>query len=365
MNKEFGIRVNDQKYPTIGVVIPVGNSEAYIESFLFRFIETTKRYQGIVKTALVCNNSSRACFEIIQGFENEDLQVYNIGCCLNGISHARNYGIHKLPRCVEYIGFLDDDDSFTDSGFEKFNQNFNADVDIISFGWNEISCSTSTVKYNPMPRNSVVDCDQIINEDVPQYLLLPRQMPYLGYVWGKFFKKNIIVDNNIQFNENISTFEDVLFLMQAIAVSKRVQFVDHALLTQNWITKPEQAKASFAGHQLERGLGFIYVARFLRQNLLGSISLAEFERRTLLARYCGYLFYFTLIRAFRRSNLRDTFCVYFRARQLVKKLDLEFGLSAYTVIPSTGEFVLVGRLHSYKMWTPAILICICKSRGWI
>ena len=279
-------------FPSLGIIIPVGKSDIFIEKFLSAYLQSISFYKGIIYTVVVCNNSSESCVEKIKRYESEDFKVYNIGDCEHGISKARNFGLKKMPKKIDFISFLDDDDCYIGSSLKKIEISLNTEADIICFGWNERSLSGSEKVYKALPRNSIISRDNLYEQDLTQYLKLPRNMPYLGYCWGKFFKRDLILNNFIFFDETISTFEDVLFLMKAISFSKQILFVDKPLLCQNFIIKPRDNKASFAGHSIERGLGFVEVAKFLEKNVYFNVVLSDFDKSSLLTRYCGYLFYF-------------------------------------------------------------------------
>ena len=79
-----------------------------------------------------------------------------------------------------------------------------------------------------VPRASVVSGQYVIDQDLSRYLRLPRDVQYLGYCWGKFYKKIIFRQHANSFDENLSTFEDVLYVVRALSLCGKVKFVDNA-----------------------------------------------------------------------------------------------------------------------------------------
>ena len=164
------------KTPKIGIIIPVGDSENFIEKFISNYIDTIKKYNGIIETILVCNNSSNKCFEIINNFANSNIRVYDLGKCTNGISKARNYGLKMLSSDVEFVCFLDDDDSLNKKGLEKILEYIDIDADIICFEWSEIINEEGQAIHRYLPRKSIEKNTFIIQHDLSQYLILRRYL---------------------------------------------------------------------------------------------------------------------------------------------------------------------------------------------
>lgn len=221
----------------------------------------------------------------------------------------------------------------------------------------------SFIEYRKLPRNAVVGKDLVIRADIFSYLKLPRDVPYLGRVWGKFFSKKLIDSNSIKFDEKISTFEDVLFLMKAIFKSETIKFVDEPLLVQNFIIKSQEKKATLAQLNLARSMGFQLVANYLKETLPQEIKISEEELKTLLTRYTGYLFYFNLLIIARETSLLKLWSLFWEAKRIIKQLDKKFDQSSYKVCKETGESFVVGILNRHKAWSLAVLFASLKAKG--
>lgn len=348
--------------PKIGIVIPVIDSGNHIKSFIRKYIEVIEQYEGASQTVLVCNNSPSRFFQKLKQFENEQLTVVDIGICDHGISKARNHGVSLLSDDVQFVGFLDDDDCFINEAILSLPRWLDTDVDIICFGWQLRDTENNPLVDKRVPRASVVSGQYVIDQDLSRYLRLPRDVQYLGYCWGKFYKKSFLDSMPIHFDENLSTFEDVLYVVRALSLCGKVKFVDNALLIQNYFAKPIEHKASFGNFDLGRNMGFTEVAKFINKNKNLNFPLDVFDKKSLLTRYLGYLFYFTILRVCGGDKGHSFWKQFTEARKQLSKIIDEFDLCKYTVYQKTGESQLIGNLHRFGLYSLAISICIFKAR---
>ena len=348
--------------PKIGIVIPIIDSGDHIESFVRRYIESIQCYGGASQTVLVCNNSPSRFFQKLKKFENEQLTVVDIGNCEHGIGKARNYGLSLLSDDIQFVSFLDDDDCFINEAMMSLPEWLDTDADIICFGWQLKEPEKNSFVHKSLPRASVVESQYVIDHDLSRYLRLPRDVQFLGYCWGKFYRKSLIDSVPIRFDENLSTFEDVLYVVRALSSCGKVKFVDSALLIQNYFTKSIIHKASFANFDMGRSLGFTKVAKFIQENENLYSPLDGFDKKSLLTRYVGYLFYFSVLRVCRGDKSHGFWVHFVEARKQLSQMIEELDLCKYNVKPETGESVLIGKLHRSKFYSLAIAICIFKAR---
>ena len=178
--------------PKIGIVIPIIDSGDHIESFVRRYMKSIDCYAGASQTVLVCNNSSSCFFQKLKQFENDQLTVVDIGNCEHGISKARNYGLSLMCDDVQFVSFLDDDDCFINEAMMSLPECLDTDADIVCFGWQFKASERTSLVYKSLPRAAVVESQYVIDHDLSCYLRLPRDIQFLGYCWGKFYRKSLI-----------------------------------------------------------------------------------------------------------------------------------------------------------------------------
>jgi len=112
--------------------------------------------------------------------------------CGYGPSWARNKGLEQVEG--EYIVFVDADDYLLPGALETFWKYRTWDMVIMGMG------------------NFTMFKQNYIN----LWLREPSKYQALSYVWGKMYNADIIKDNNLRFNEDMTQFEDIEFNMRYI-----------------------------------------------------------------------------------------------------------------------------------------------------
>lgn len=193
----------------VSVIIPVYNSEKFLESTILSVVNQTIGFENI-ELILVDDNSTDSSKEIIKKFSKQYNNIKGIfldenhGCP----GPARNMGMEKATS--EYIMFLDNDDQYEKHLCEKLYETIlKTDADLVDCNFKE---SDNISEEIPVKFDSDADIE-IIDEDIVYYDHI--------YIWTKIFKKDIIAKNNIQFiKEGVN--EDSLFCIEYFMHSKRI-----------------------------------------------------------------------------------------------------------------------------------------------
>lgn len=346
---------------TIGVVIPVGPSNASFEIFIEEYRRSIAASSAAIETAIIFNNISLSRISQLQSLVPNNFRKKDLGSCSHGISKARNAGIRLLGDDVDYILFLDDDDLLRSDALSRLPRHLEDGLDIIVYGWSSKDKATGRKKIFDLPRTGSYPARRALSDDLVTYLTIPREMPYLGYVWGKAFSTKLIASNKLFFNEAISTNEDVLFLMQAMFSADGISYVNEVLVVYGFIDKKDADKASFAEHDIKIASGFVEVARYLRSITSSFQGLPETRMHRLLTRYVGYIFYFSLLRCLKGTNLGELRRQYRNSMALINTIDDEFCQRKYFVVPATGESLLIGWLNKLRWFRLAFGVCLVKT----
>lgn len=186
----------------ISIIVPVYNAE----KTLCRCIESVVRQNyNNYELILVNDGSVDGSADICNKYSNEYQQIRYIYKNNGGVSSARNLGL-KLAR-GEYIAFLDSDDFFTDDYFETVSDILDKKKpDLLSF----LSKKNDGKSGVSLADNCFLDDDINISHRV---LKAMKSYSYSS-VMARVFKRSIIVENNIEFDENISIGEDQAFLFE-------------------------------------------------------------------------------------------------------------------------------------------------------
>lgn len=116
--------------PKISVIVPVYNTEKYIEKCLQSIInQTIQDFEIIVVDDGSTDNSANIIKEIIENNKNIQIKYYKKEN--GGLSDARNYGVKFATG--KYISFIDSDDYIEKNLFESLEKYINDNIDLIKF----------------------------------------------------------------------------------------------------------------------------------------------------------------------------------------------------------------------------------------
>ncbi len=202
--------------PEISIIVPVYNSEKYIEKCLKSILSQTFFNIEII---VINDGSTDNTYQVCSKVANSDSRIKLIDRSNSGVSASRNYGLRIAKG--KYIMFCDSDDYVDPKWCELM--------------WNKIT------KHN----NSYVVCGSItynLDTENKQYLLLDKDkecsileidnyyhifnIGTSGSLWNKIFDLSIIKENSIKFNEELSFAEDVLFNSEYIKYCNNIIFIN-------------------------------------------------------------------------------------------------------------------------------------------
>ena len=188
----------------VSVIIPVYNVENYLRKCLDSLVnQTLKDIEIIVVNDGSPDNSQEIIDEYVKKYPKKVVSVIQEN---GGQGTARNTGL--LYAKGEYIGYVDSDDYVEENMYEELYKKAKEDDSDI------VICGNNVVKEN---------YDFLSKEEVDKEFLLGKMA-----VWNKIYKKNIIVDNKIQFRSKV-WYEDLDFTMKVYFSSKKISYVDKPL----------------------------------------------------------------------------------------------------------------------------------------
>lgn len=181
--------------PFISVIVTVYNLEKYIINCLDSLKNQT---YGNFEVIIVNDGSKDNSAKIIEEHINENqLNNYHLYTKENnGISSTRNYGIEKSNGT--HLFFLDGDDWLEPDALKILAESAQKyDSDLIIGGYQAVDDITKNAE---------------IWSDYPkEYGVIPQDfdgMHSFGFCWGRLFKKSIIDEYDIRFDERIPYAED-------------------------------------------------------------------------------------------------------------------------------------------------------------
>src|SRR5699024_11028755 len=196
----------------VSVIIPVHNTEEYIESCIMSLIKQT--YKNI-EMLIINDGSNEVCGQLLEKLSKKDnrIKLYQFQE-RRGVGAARNFGVEKADG--DYIYFLDSDDYLPEKTLEilvnniKDNQmirgrmkttDFSSGLAIILDGLFQVNLYTDN-KYNLIKNNSALHF---------------------------LFKKEFIVDHALKFSEDVEVYSDLAFMIPALIHAEQVPHVREAV----------------------------------------------------------------------------------------------------------------------------------------
>ena len=209
--------------PKISVIIPAYNAENTIKQCVQSVLDNTFTNFEIV---VVDDGSKDNTAKIVKDLSSFDNRIRLIQKQNEGVSATRNRGIQEAN--APYIMFLDSDDTYEPTCCEKANNTIEIEkTDIVMFGYYEKFNKQSKTMLCPITY-TLNSQDEIYNELIEKHYMSGVN-GYLGSVWLAVFKKTIIVENGIRFNEKLHHSEDKLFLLNYLFCCNRLAVVNEPL----------------------------------------------------------------------------------------------------------------------------------------
>ena len=198
----------------VSVIVPVYNVESYLERCLNSLVKQTI---DDIEIIVINDGSTDDSQRIIDFFEDKyPDKVIGIKIKNSGVAHARNIGLKQATG--EFIGFVDSDDYVDVNMFEELYQKAKEETaDIVVSGYTRIYAASSKdfqLGEIEIYGKSLKESPQILVAGVP-------------YIWNKIFRKQMIEENDISFNE-FGIFEDLLFTYQCFLYANRISKRDKA-----------------------------------------------------------------------------------------------------------------------------------------
>lgn len=213
--------------PAISVVIPVYNSAKYLRECLDSIVSQSFSNWEVVA---VDDGSSDESPAILDEYAAKDCRFKIIHKENGGVSAARNDGL--AAAIGEYVLFVDSDDWMDCDALRMYCDEVcrtGADV-IISDHW--------TWKENGVETEHQFFAQDFVVKDKTGIQALQRMVLYRGYspypsarcsymfsaLWSKLIRRQLLLENGIQFSRALKLYEDGLFALQVFHFAKSVAY---------------------------------------------------------------------------------------------------------------------------------------------
>lgn len=200
----------------ISIIIPIYNSEKYLDKCLSYVKNQTFTDFEVI---MVDSNSTDGSVDICLKFADMDSRFkyfYNENV---GVSSARNKGLEEATG--DYIAFIDSDDYVDIDYLEALS------APLEERKWDMIQCGMNIITKENMNQLDLTSCEfhdleyaeTVLKRDFHIFLFITTT--------SKLYRRDIIVNNDITFDENVAQSEDCLFNTQLLEYIKDVKHIEY------------------------------------------------------------------------------------------------------------------------------------------
>ncbi len=191
--------------PKISIVIPVYNTEKYLQRCLDSVINQT--FQDI-EIICVDDGSTDGSSEILKKYNDERIKIIKQN--KKGVSSARNAALEIVSG--DYLLFLDSDDWLEENMIEIINQKTadeeSSDIIFFNFQFHHKDKS-KTYKISKKPQNNPFNLELV--------------------VWNKAYRTGYLKEHNIRFCETLEISEDRVFCIDVFIKKPKISFINKVL----------------------------------------------------------------------------------------------------------------------------------------
>ncbi|MEG0826313.1 MAG: glycosyltransferase family 2 protein [Bacilli bacterium] len=204
----------------VSIIIPCYNCHKTIEKTVLTIVAQT--YDNI-EILLIDDGSTDETLKILKELQNKNKNITVFSNKNFGVSYTRNFGIKKANG--EYIMFVDSDD-LLDSNCISYCMEKIKYFDLLIFGIDFFYENNNKHVFKSINDFKIESYDEL--KTVSELLLKEN---YLSSSCNKIFRKKILVENSISFNENLCKFEDLLFCLTYIKYCNKINIISNPFYT--------------------------------------------------------------------------------------------------------------------------------------
>lgn len=262
----------------ISVIVPFYNAEEVIERCIHSFSNQTNRNFELLLVDDGSTDNSRKLLEKYIYSDTSNISSYYQEN--QGVAVARNTGLSKAKG--ENIIFVDVDDYIENCFIEKFDQTIDVKIDF--------TCCSYVIEYPKRNKKIEKKIDKLMsNLDVFTFILNMDKLGMLNVVWNKMFSRSIIIENNIRFNSELRSGEDIDFVYQYCKFIKGFRIIEEIIY--HYIREEHESILTGYIEGLEKNVEYVNMHRdvFYKDSPLRESDYEMFLKRTYMSEQMSVL----------------------------------------------------------------------------
>ena len=256
------------------IILPIYNVEKYLHECVDSILYQTFTDFELI---LVNDGSKDRSGNICDEYALKDDRIKVIHKENGGLSDARNFGTDKATG--DYIVYVDSDDYIVSNEFlsdlsKKIEE---TQRDIVLYKYSKFFDDSKTLAectFSLDFAESIEDSDQLLYE-------LVKRDSYYGMAWIKAFKREIVVNNGIQFEKNLLG-EDMDWYFDLVLNAKT-----YAVIDKSYIAYRQRSGSITSSHKIKNLTDFIYILEKWANKIQNS-DIGDIKRKALMGALAKY-----------------------------------------------------------------------------
>lgn len=220
--------------PLVSIIVPVYNAEKYLNRCVDSILSQAMTDFELL---LIDDGSKDESGRICDEYAAKYARVRAFHKPNGGVSSARNLGLDNAIG--KWVTFCDADDVVLPSWLSNFIDNTCSSVDYVIQGFvtDKAMFESEDVEFKNRRKFSFS-----FEGPMKEGLLLMNNNSMLGYVWCKLYKRSIIENFNVSFNESYNYQEDLVFNLNYLQYCKIIKSsgdIGYIYYVPNWESKYE------------------------------------------------------------------------------------------------------------------------------
>lgn len=262
----------------ISIIIPVYNAEKYLDRCLYSVLDQDFTSYEVI---LVDDGSTDSSLQICERHAACDPRVKVVLKTNGGVSSARNAGIEAATG--DRLMFLDCDDVLEPDALELLSRH---DADIVVGGFRKVVDGKTDYVRSPRRDRKYSGIGQLPGffDDV----IGRKDCRLLNSSCFKLFRRSLIADNGIRFDERLRYGEDKIFVLKYlchIGSAATISSVVYDYVLQNESLSSDESSDGHLGQVFLLMQMYAPVLKILNKRFGASLRLAELYHTDMICRY--------------------------------------------------------------------------------
>ena len=240
----------------VSVIIPIYNAYDFLRTAMDSVLSQTL---SEIEVICIDDGSTDNSLEILKEYQGKDDRIRIVTETNAGPALARNNGVRRSRG--EYIAFLDADDFYHPEFLESLYMLAKRDVLDIAISQYDIY-NTRKARFEPSggaDHSDIFTPGKVTSRSESPDIILASTT---GSAWNKIFRRSFIEDNGLAFLQEVRMYEDVYFVVNAMALAERVGKV-HKILMHHRIHSEQSRAKLFSRYYSQVPVVYLKIKEFL------------------------------------------------------------------------------------------------------